>query len=95
MNTATSFRLHLREYRSAVMIYYIIIFIILCIASIGVSSDSSTSGLEASTSWFLFVCGCVPSEQAFCLTYSSVPPAKPCLKAGFLLPEPSVLACRS
>lgn len=65
MNTATSFRLHLREYRSAVMIYYIIIFIILCITSIGVSSDSSTSGLEASTSWFLFVCGMCSFRASF------------------------------
>ena len=57
MNTATSFRLQLKECRSALMIYYIIILLIFAIASIGMSSGNSTSGLEASTAWFLFVYG--------------------------------------
>lgn len=57
MNTATSFRLQLKECRSALTIYYIIILLIFAIASIGMSSGNSTSGLEASTAWFLFVYG--------------------------------------
>ena len=47
MNTATSFRLQLKECRSALTIYYIIILLIFAIASIGMSSGNSTSGLEA------------------------------------------------
>lgn len=49
MNTATSFRLQLKECRSALTIYYIIILLIFAIASIGMSSGNSTSGLETST----------------------------------------------
>lgn len=62
MNTATSFRLQLKEYRSAVIIYYIVIILIFSILSV-ISSFSfgeaqmNVSGLEASSVWFVFICG--------------------------------------
>lgn len=62
MSTATSFRLQLKEYRSAVIIYYIIIVLIFSVFS-GVSllsigdEQMNISGLEASSVWFIFVCG--------------------------------------
>lgn len=67
MNTATSFRLQMRDYHPALIIYYVIIFVILAIASISVSYGNSVSGLESSTSWFLFVCGLCSFRANFLL----------------------------
>ena len=61
MSTATSFRLQLKEYRSAVIIYYIIIVLIFTVFS-GVSllsigdKQMNIYGLEASSVWFTLTC---------------------------------------
>lgn len=62
MNTTTSFRLQLKEYRYAVIIFYIVIILLFSIFSATSSlslgeKQMNISGLEASSVWFIFVCG--------------------------------------